>query len=96
MYLGKIVELAETRELFHNPQHPYTVGLLNSVPVLGRKGQKVLEPIKGIVPMPTEIIPGCAFAPRCPQAMKICHEQPPVLREVSPGHEAACWLHGQS
>src|SRR5581483_4298981 len=64
MYLGKIVEFAETRELFHNPLHPYTVGLLNSVPVLGRKGQKVLVPIKGMVPTPTEKIRGCAFAPR--------------------------------
>ncbi len=93
MYLGKIVEFAETRELFHNPLHPYTVGLLNSVPVLGRKGQKVLVPIKGMVPTPTEKIRGCAFAPRCPQAMKICHEQQPALREVQPGHQTACWLY---
>jgi len=93
MYLGKIVEFAETRALFHDALHPYTVGLLNSVPVLGRKEKKNLEPIKGIVPMPTDIIPGCAFAPRCPHAMKICHEQKPVLREVHPGHTAACWLY---
>ncbi len=92
MYLGKIVELAETQTLYHEPLHPYTVGLLNSVPVLGRKGQH-LEPIKGIVPMPTEEIRGCAFAPRCPRVMKKCHEQKPVLREVRPGHQAACWLH---
>ena len=52
MYLGKIVEFAETHELFHHPLHPYTVGLLNSVPVLGRKGQKILTPIKGMVPNP--------------------------------------------
>lgn len=93
MYLGKIVEFAETRELFHHPLHPYTVGLLNSVPVLGRKGQKNLVPIKGLVPMPTEVIPGCAFAPRCPHAMKICEEQQPPLREVHAGHQAACWLY---
>lgn len=93
MYLGKIVEFAETRELFHHPLHPYTVGLLNSVPVLGRKGQKDLVPIKGMVPMPTEVIPGCAFAPRCPRVMKICHEQQPVLRDVHSGHQAACWLY---
>src|SRR5262249_48886684 len=53
MYLGKIVEIADTRELFHHPTHPYTIGLLNSVPVLGKKGQKNLVPIKGMVPMPT-------------------------------------------
>jgi oligopeptide/dipeptide ABC transporter ATP-binding protein len=93
MYLGKIVEFAETRTLFHKPLHPYTVGLLHSVPVLGRKGQQNLEPIKGMVPMPTDVIRGCAFAPRCPHAMKICHEQQPVLREVQPGQQTACWLY---
>lgn len=93
MYLGKIVEFAETRELFHKPLHPYTVGLLNSVPVLGRKGKKDLVPIKGMVPMPTDAIRGCPFAPRCPRVMNICHEQMPALREVSPGHETACWLY---
>jgi peptide/nickel transport system ATP-binding protein/oligopeptide transport system ATP-binding protein len=93
MYLGKIVEYAETNELFHRPLHPYTVGLLNSVPVLGRKGKQVLVPIKGIVPSPTEIIPGCPFAPRCPQAMNICREQKPPFQEVYPGHQTACWLY---
>jgi oligopeptide/dipeptide ABC transporter ATP-binding protein len=93
MYLGKIVEQADTRELFHKPLHPYTVGLLNSVPVLGRKGKNKLVPIKGMVPMPTEIIPGCAFAPRCPHAMKICREQKPPLKDVQAGHKTACWLY---
>ena len=93
MYLGKIVEFAETRELFHYPLHPYTVGLLNSVPVLGRKGQKTLEPIKGMVPTPTEEIVGCAFEPRCPRAMKICREQQPLLRDARAGHQTACWLY---
>ncbi len=92
MYLGKVVEYAETRELFHHPNHPYTVGLLNSVPVLGRKGAKELSPIKGMVPMPTDEIRGCAFAPRCPMAMKICFEETPVFREIQPGHMSACWL----
>jgi oligopeptide/dipeptide ABC transporter ATP-binding protein len=96
MYLGKIVEFAETRELFHHPLHPYTVGLLNSVPVLGRKGKKHLVPIKGMVPMPTEVIPGCAFAPRCPRVMKICHEQQPTLQEVHSGHQTACWLYEET
>ncbi len=93
MYLGKIVEYAEVREIFHHPLHPYTVGLLNSVPVLGRKGKKVLVPIQGMVPTPTEAIPGCPFAPRCPQVMSLCREEAPALREVSPGHQVACWLH---
>jgi len=95
MYLGKIVEYAKTSELYHHPLHPYTKGLLNSVPVLGRKHQQ-LEPIKGMVPMPTDVIPGCAFAPRCPHAMKICHEKQPTLQEVSPGHTAACWLYEEA
>ncbi|MCS7219849.1 MAG: ABC transporter ATP-binding protein [Anaerolineae bacterium] len=93
MYLGKIVEHSEVREIFHHPLHPYTIGLLNSVPVLGRKGKKVLVPIKGMVPTPTEVIPGCPFAPRCSQAMAICREEAPTLREVSPGHQVACWLY---
>ncbi len=91
MYLGKIVEYADVQTVFHNPLHPYTVGLLNSVPVFGRKGKKVLVPIEGMVPTPTEVIPGCAFAPRCPQAKKICAEQEPALQEVESGHQVACW-----
>ena len=96
MYLGKIVEYASTHDLFHDPLHPYTVGLLNSVPVLGRKGKKVLVPIKGMVPTPTSIPPGCPFEPRCPRAMSICREQQPELREVQPGHLVSCWLYGES
>ena len=92
MYLGKIVEYADVRTVFHNPLHPYTLGLLNSVPVFGKKGKKVLVPIEGMVPTPTEIIPGCAFAPRCPRARKICEEEEPILREFEPGHQVACWL----
>ncbi len=96
MYLGKVVEFAATRELFHHPLHPYTVGLLNSVPVLGRKGEKDLVPIQGMVPLPTEDIRGCAFAPRCPRVMSICHEQQPPLKEYQTGHQAACWLYETS
>jgi len=93
MYLGRIVEFAPTRELFHHPLHPYTEGLLNSVPVLGRKGKQVLAPIKGMVPSPTEVIRGCPFAARCPHVMEICRDQDPALREIASGHFAACWLH---
>jgi oligopeptide/dipeptide ABC transporter ATP-binding protein len=92
MYLGKVVEYADVKGVFHNPLHPYSVGLLNSVPVFGRKGKKVLVPIKGMVPTPTEVIPGCAFEPRCPRALKICREESPVLKEVQSGHQVACWL----
>ena len=96
MYLGKVVEHAPVRELFHQPLHPYTVGLLNSVPVLGRKGHKVLVPIQGMVPTPTHEIQGCAFAPRCPRAMGMCHSQEPVLQKAAPGHTVACWLYGST
>jgi oligopeptide/dipeptide ABC transporter ATP-binding protein len=95
MYLGKIVEYADKRELFKNPLHPYTEGLLNSVPVLGRKGKKILVPISGMVPTPTDIIPGCSFSPRCPKAMSICNEQQPQLREAQSGHSVSCWLYDQ-
>jgi oligopeptide/dipeptide ABC transporter ATP-binding protein len=93
MYLGKIVEYAEVREIFHHPLHPYTVGLLNSIPVLGKKSRKRLVPIRGMVPSPTEKIRGCAFAARCPHVMPVCREEMPPLREVQPGHQVACWLH---
>jgi peptide/nickel transport system ATP-binding protein/oligopeptide transport system ATP-binding protein len=96
MYLGKIVEFATTEELFHRPMHPYTQGLLHSVPVLGRKGKQVLVPIKGMVPSPTEKIVGCPFAARCPQVMDICRKELPPLKEHMPAHLAACWLHEKS
>ena len=92
MYMGKVVEYADKRPLFKDPQHPYTVGLLKSVPVLGRKATK-LVPIEGMVPSLTDDIPGCAFASRCPHVMARCRDETPQLREVQPNHLAACWLH---
>ncbi len=92
MYLGKIVEYADAHDMFHEPLHPYTVGLLESVPVLGRAKRELL-PIKGMVPSPTEEIGGCAFATRCPRVMRRCIDQQPVLREIRPGHLASCWLY---
>jgi peptide/nickel transport system ATP-binding protein/oligopeptide transport system ATP-binding protein len=94
MYLGKVVEYAEVRELFHHPLHPYTVGLLNSVPVFGKKSGQVLVPITGMVPSPMSEIRGCAFAARCPRVMPVCREEQPVLWEAAPGHQVSCWLYG--
>jgi len=94
MYVGKIIEYSDVRSVFHNPLHPYTQGLLNSVPVFGRKGKQVLVPIKGMVPTPTDKIVGCSFAPRCPRVTEICHTESPVYQEVEPGHWASCWLYG--
>ncbi|MEM7537921.1 MAG: ABC transporter ATP-binding protein [Chloroflexota bacterium] len=93
MYLGKVVEYAPVREIFHNPLHPYTEGLLNSIPVLGKKEEKELVPIEGMVPSPTEEFQGCAFANRCPRVMDICREQTPELKMIDSQHEVACWLH---
>jgi oligopeptide/dipeptide ABC transporter ATP-binding protein len=91
MYLGRIVEASNVREVFHNPKHPYTLGLMNSIPSLAADKQR-LEPIKGVVPDPYEVPPGCGFEPRCPHAMEICGITMPDLKEVSPGHKTACWL----
>ena len=93
MYMGRVVEYAPVYDIFHKPKHPYTIGLLNSVPVLGRKEDNRLVPITGMVPSPMEDIKGCAFAERCPEAMEICWEQSPEFKEHEPGHSAACWLH---
>ena len=92
MYLGKVVEQAPVREIFHHPLHPYTEGLLKSVPVLGQK-KKLLVPIEGMVPSAAENIQGCAFASRCPHVMEKCRIEEPPLKENAPGHQAACWLH---
>jgi len=92
MYLGKIVEFADVHTVFHNALHPYTIGLLNSVPVFGRKGKRVLVPIKGLVPTPTEEMVGCAFAPRCDQAKDVCAVREPHLVTVEPGHQVACFV----
>jgi peptide/nickel transport system ATP-binding protein/oligopeptide transport system ATP-binding protein len=92
MYLGKVVEYAQTRDLFHDALHPYTMGLLNSVPVLGKKTSQ-LVPIKGMVPTPDTKIQGCAFADRCPFVKPVCREEMPPLVEIKPGHKAACWLY---
>ena len=89
MYLGKIVEYSDTRTVFKNPRHPYTRGLLNSIPQVGQKRR--LVPIEGTIPDPFEIPQGCAFAPRCPHAMDQCREEPQLL-EIESGHRVSCWL----
>jgi len=89
MYLGKIVEYGDVRTILKKPKHPYTQGLLKSIPQLGRKER--LIPIEGSVPDPYESILGCSFAPRCPHAMEKCHQAPP-LEEIKSGHLVSCWL----
>ncbi len=91
MYLGKLVEVAETEELFESPLHPYTVALLSAIPVpdLRRRTERIVLP--GEVPSP--IIPpsGCRFHPRCPRAIDICSKEEPPLVEVRAGHWLACY-----
>ncbi len=91
MYASKIVESAEVKELFANPKHPYTVGLFNSIPKIGKEDER-LVPIRGMVPNPLDFPKGCKFNNRCDHVMPKCKEKEPQLKEVRPGHWAACWL----
>jgi oligopeptide/dipeptide ABC transporter ATP-binding protein len=91
MYSGRIVEEAPVGLLFADPQHPYTLGLLGSIPRLGSDGDERLTAIEGVVPNPYALPPGCRFSPRCPLADQKCRAEQPALREIAPGHRAACW-----
>ena len=91
MYSGRIVEEAPVGLLFADPQHPYTLGLLGSIPRLGSDGDERLIAIEGVVPNPYALPPGCRFSPRCPLADTRCRAEQPTLREIAPGHRAACW-----
>ena len=95
MYLGRIVEVAETIALFEQPNHPYTVALLAEVPRIDRRGQ-TFAPIKGEIPSPLDPPSGCHFHPRCPHAMDRCRAEQPALREIAPGRYSACHLNDQS
>ena len=90
MYAGRIVERASVARLFADPQHPYTVGLLGSIPRLDLD-QLRLPAIEGLVPNPLEPIPGCRFHPRCPFAIERCRQDVPPLVAVVPEHSSACW-----
>jgi oligopeptide/dipeptide ABC transporter ATP-binding protein len=93
MYAGKIVETAATRELFNNPCHPYTMALLNSLPKMEVKVDK-LYTIEGQPPELHALPPGCSFAARCPQVKEICLKEYPSQKEITADHYASCWLHG--
>jgi oligopeptide/dipeptide ABC transporter ATP-binding protein len=93
MYAGKIVEQGRVEDIFENPCHPYTQGLLGSIPsdrAIREKSR--LTEIKGMVPSLLDLPRGCLFHPRCPRKMEICEENNPALFEPQPGHQAACWL----
>lgn len=93
MYLGRIVELAPTEELFENPQHPYTRALLSAVPGLRPRGRRQRTvSVEGEPPSPLHPPTGCRFHPRCPWAIEVCREQEPALRITESAHMAACHL----
>ncbi|HSY86287.1 MAG TPA: oligopeptide/dipeptide ABC transporter ATP-binding protein [Verrucomicrobiae bacterium] len=92
MYLGAIVELAETERLFTTPAHPYTAALLKAAPELDPARRTVVDAVRGELPSPLAIPSGCPFHPRCPIAIDRCRVEVPLLRELAPGHIAACHL----
>ncbi|MFQ5657493.1 MAG: ABC transporter ATP-binding protein [Candidatus Methylomirabilales bacterium] len=93
MYAGRVVEHAPVKELFDNPLHPYTQGLLESLPTMeAGKGRRPLKAIAGLVPNLLELPSGCKFAPRCPKVMGQCWPTEPELRQIRPGHWARCIL----
>jgi len=93
MYAGKVAETASAIELFKNPKHPYTQGLLNSIPRLETPPKTKLNIIQGIVPSLYELPSGCRFRNRCPHAMEICGGDPPPMISVGQDHFAACYLY---
>ena len=92
MYAGHIVEYGTTDEIFYNPQHEYTKGLINSIPKLNAEEKERLVPIEGT---PVDLLnppAGCPFAPRCKQCMKVCLDRMPPRTELSDTHYTYCWL----
>jgi oligopeptide transport system ATP-binding protein len=92
MYAGHIVETATTEEIFANPRHPYTVGLMKSIPRLDASKREKLHPIRGLPPDLIDLPDMCPFVPRCNYAREKCEQKNPPLLEVKPGHYSACWF----
>ncbi|MBI2985967.1 MAG: ABC transporter ATP-binding protein [Deltaproteobacteria bacterium] len=92
MYAGKIIESASAREIYQNPCHPYTLGLLRSVPRLDQPRRAKLDPIEGQPPDLWNLPAGCSFAPRCKFLVERCVQEAPLLRELENQHRSACWV----
>ncbi len=92
MYAGKVVESGISREVYHNPKHPYTLGLLHSVPRLDEPRKAKLDPIEGQPPDLANLPQGCSFRPRCKFAQELCAQESPQLRDLGAGHLSACWV----
>jgi len=90
MYLGRFVETGETKEIFLRPMHPYTKALMESAPVADPAVVKEKKPIEGEIPSNVNLPSGCPFHPRCPMKQAVCEKESPALREIEPGHFAAC------
>ncbi len=95
MYAGKVVEEADVYNIFEHPLHPYTEGLLESIPRIDHSTQKKarLKEIQGVVPIPSQLPAGCHFHPRCPKVMDVCRHETPVLKEEKADHRVRCWLY---
>jgi oligopeptide/dipeptide ABC transporter ATP-binding protein len=95
MYAGKVVEEADVYNIFEHPLHPYTEGLLESIPRIDRSAQKKtrLTEIQGVVPIPSQLPEGCHFNPRCPKVMDVCRHENPELKKESDDHRVRCWLY---
>jgi oligopeptide transport system ATP-binding protein len=91
MYAGKIIETGTSTEIYHNPKHPYTIGLLKSVPRLDEKMGTKLDPIEGLPPDLIDVPKGCSFAARCKYSIEKCLTDSPTLKPVLNGHDSACW-----
>ena len=95
MYAGKVVEEADVYNIFEHPLHPYTEGLLESIPRIDHSIQKKarLTEIQGVVPIPSQLPAGCHFHPRCPKVMDVCRHENPVLKQEKADHRVRCWLY---
>jgi oligopeptide transport system ATP-binding protein len=95
MYLGKVVESGSVRQIFRDPLHPYTKGLMRSMPSMATTRKQRLVPIRGVVPDLYDIPAGCGFEPRCSESMEVCKKKVPLLSAVQEGHLVACWLYNE-
>ena len=95
MYAGKIIETGTAEDIYHNPKHPYTLALLNSVPRLDSGERIRLDAIEGLPPDLVNLPEGCSFAPRCKYVYERCMDETPMLAEAAMGHHSACWRHSE-
>jgi oligopeptide/dipeptide ABC transporter ATP-binding protein len=93
MYLGRLVELADKKEIFNNPLHPYTRGLLAAVPIINPEIKQEQGRLKGDIPSPINLPSGCRFHTRCESCMPICKEEAPMIKEITPRHFVECHLY---